>query len=477
MTRFNVLAAVCSLLATAATALDPISVQQQQFIQKSGERFMMIGVDYQPGGEGGYGTGAGDPLSNSTICLRDAALMQRLGINTIRMYNLDPTLNHDECASIFNAIGIYMVVDVNAPLAGESLDRSQPEASYTTSYLTRIFSIVEAFKDYPNILGFFAGNEIINDIPTAGPTPPYIRAVQRDLKNYIAAHASRKIPVGYSAAQVQEVLHDTWAYLECDNDGDNSRSDFFGLNSYSWCGDASSFTISKYNVLADWFNNSTIPVFFSEFGCNTPSPRLFQEIPTLYGPQMVTLSGGLVYEWTQSQADYGLVQTEEDGSLKLLADFDRLQEQYNKLNITQITTQNDTATNLKPRKCSKILISNDGFSSNFDIPEPPSGADALIKNGIKNPPKGKIVEVRDTAVTVKVYKSDGSEVENLEITIQEGANSPGKNGDGLETASATSTSTDGPKPSATKKGGAGVVRAVGGGFGAAAAALVLALLM
>lgn len=123
------------------------------------------------------------------------------------------------------------------------------------------------------------------------------------------------------------------------------------------------------------------------------------------------------------------------------------------------------------------MISNDGFSSNFDIPEPPSGADALIKNGIKNPPKGKIVEVRDTAVTVKVYKSDGSEVENLEITIQEGANSPGKNGDGLETASATSTSTDGPKPSATKKGGAGVVRAVGGGFGAAAAALVLALLM
>jgi hypothetical protein len=326
--------------------------------------------------------------------------------------------------------------------------------------------VVEAFKDYPNLLGFFAGNEIINDIPTAGPTPPYIRAVQRDLKNYISAHSDRKIPVGYSAAQVQEVLHDTWAYLECDNDGDDSRSDFFGLNSYSWCGDASSFTISNYNVLADWFNNSTIPVFFSEFGCNTPAPRLFQEIPVLYGPQMTALSGGLVYEWTQSPAKYGLAETEEDGSLKLLHDFDTLQAQYKKLNITLITTQNDTATNLKPRQCSKDLISNDGFSTDFDIPRLPSGADDLIKNGIKNAPKGKIVDIKDTDVTVKVFKSDGAQVQNLKITIQDGPNSPGKNGGDLETATVSGSATDtasGASATETKKGDADTLRVVGGG--------------
>jgi hypothetical protein len=37
--------------------------------------------------------------------LRDAALMQVLGVNAIRVYNLDPDVNHDECASIFNAVG------------------------------------------------------------------------------------------------------------------------------------------------------------------------------------------------------------------------------------------------------------------------------------------------------------------------------------------------------------------------------------
>lgn len=120
---------------------------------------------------------------------------QELGINTIRSYNVDPTLNHDECASIFNSVGIYMLLDVNSPLSGQSLDRSRPRTSYNLNYLNHIFSVVEAFKDYPNTLGFFAGNEIINDLRTAGPNPPYIRAVTRDLKQYIAAHASRTIPV------------------------------------------------------------------------------------------------------------------------------------------------------------------------------------------------------------------------------------------------------------------------------------------
>ncbi len=50
---------------------------------------------YQPGGSAGFIGGSGiDPLSNGTLCLRDAALMQRLGVNTIRVYNLDPSLNH-----------------------------------------------------------------------------------------------------------------------------------------------------------------------------------------------------------------------------------------------------------------------------------------------------------------------------------------------------------------------------------------------
>lgn len=32
--------------------------------------------------------------------------MQQLGVNTIRVYNLSPTLDHDQCVSIFNAVSV-----------------------------------------------------------------------------------------------------------------------------------------------------------------------------------------------------------------------------------------------------------------------------------------------------------------------------------------------------------------------------------
>jgi hypothetical protein len=101
--------------------------------------------------------------------------MQRLGVNAIRVYNLNPSVNHDLCASIFNSVGIYMLLDVNSPLGGESIHRGEPGSSYHSGYLKRIFGVVEAFKDYPNTLAFFGGNEIINDVQSAEENPPYIR--------------------------------------------------------------------------------------------------------------------------------------------------------------------------------------------------------------------------------------------------------------------------------------------------------------
>ena len=74
------------------------------------------------------------------------------------------------------------------------------------------------------------------------------------MKNYIAKRAAdpkqkmRKIPVGYSAADVREILKDTWNYFQCDHDDDASTSDFFGLNSYSWCGEGDSKTSGTFNI-------------------------------------------------------------------------------------------------------------------------------------------------------------------------------------------------------------------------------------
>ncbi|KAF2816226.1 uncharacterized protein BDZ99DRAFT_131475 [Mytilinidion resinicola] len=466
-------------LASIAYAVHTVEIQGQDFVDsKTSKRLMIIGVDYQPGGQAGYKPQSGqDPLTNGTVCLRDAALLQRLGVNTIRVYNIDPSANHDDCASIFNAVGIYMILDVNSPLAGESLDRSDPSGSYNADYLTRTFGIVEAFKNFPNTLAFFAANEVMNDIPSSKENPPYIRAIQRDLKNYIAAHATRTIPVGYSAADVRPILNDTYNYFQCNIDGktDLTRSDFIGLNSYSWCGAAATFQTAGYNDLVSMFQNSSLPIFFSEYGCNKPLgiPRVFNEVAALYGPQMTALSGGLVYEYSEEEADYGLVNINENATVTLKKDYDNLQDHYNKLNLTLLQSADPTATNAKAPECSSGLISDSGFSQNFTIPSPPDGVDDLIKNGIKNPNNGKLVDVTETAVPMAIYGSNGVEVKGLAIKIlgNDDSNLPGG-----ETTSANATSTGAaPSASATKKGAAGKLSADTGGLLAVALTCLLML--
>jgi hypothetical protein len=260
-------------LAGAACAVKPADVSGLAFIDTSTkQRLQTIGVDYQPGGQAAFNPTTGqDVLSDASVCLRDATILQRLGVNTIRVYNVNPQTNHDLCMSLFNAAGIYVIVDVNSPFM--SINRDEPNSTYTIDYLNYIFGQVENFKGYPNTLAFFSGNEIINDYATAKANPPYIRAVQRDLRRYIAKQSSRHIPVGYSAADVRDVLQDTWSYVNCAINGttDDSMGEFFGLNSYSWCGADATYTSAGYDTLVNMFKNTAIPVMFSEFGCNKPN--------------------------------------------------------------------------------------------------------------------------------------------------------------------------------------------------------------
>jgi len=319
-----------------------------------------------------------------------------------------------------------MIIDVNSPLAGQSLDRTNPSGSYTLGYVDHIFSVAQAFMGYPNTLGFFSGNEVINDVGTAADNPPYIRAIQRDLKAYIAQHASRTIPVGYSAADVRSVLEDQVTYLSCEipNSGnDTSRSDFFGLNSYSWCG-GDNFQTAGYDQLVTIFQNTTIPVFFSEYGCNQPSPRVFDEVQALYGPQMTVMSGGLVYEFTQGSNNYGVVSVANNGSATLLPDFVNLQGQLNQLNVTLLQSGNSTAQSANPPACASSLISSSGFSNNFNIPSAPQGAAALISNGVQSAQTGSIVSVTATSVQIPCFGTGGALLNNLILHAVNGPNVP-----------------------------------------------------
>ena len=109
-------------------------------------------------------------------------------------------------------------------------------------------------------------------------------------------------------------------YFSCD--GPENAADFYGINMYEWCGTTVNFETSGYADRTKEFENFTIPVFFSEYGCNVPQPRTFADVPSLYSSNMTdTWSGGIVYMYFEEANNYGLVTIQGDSSVSTLRAF------------------------------------------------------------------------------------------------------------------------------------------------------------
>ncbi|QLQ80892.1 hypothetical protein HG537_0E02470 [Torulaspora globosa] len=417
--RRNLLCFLVLFLGCACVArgyVNPIEVEGKHFVDSvTKQPFYIKGVDYQPGGSSDVTTNK-DPLSDSETCARDIVLFQELGINTIRIYSVNPDLDHDKCMSLLAAAGIYLILDVNSPLENQHLNRYEPWTTYNEIYLEHVFKVVEQFSHYNNTLGFFAGNEIINDRESAKHAPPYVKAVVRDMKDYIKAHSARSIPVGYSAADDLDYRVPLSSYLECCENVDEDISvDFYGVNSYQWCG-SQTMESSGYDKLVEAYKNYTKPVFFSEFGCNKVLPRQFNEIEALYSKGMYAVfSGGLVYEFTQESNNYGLVELDSDGAVRLLKDFDMLKKHYDN---TKLPTADDV--NKAAAADSSVLSQKDALETvpiceksykNLGI----NGkvADGLagdfVKNGV-DVNKGHYVDLEenDFTTTYDIFDSNGN---------------------------------------------------------------------
>lgn len=277
----------------------------------------MQGIDYQPGGS----SNLVDPLADATTCARDIAKFKDLGLNTVRIYTVDNTADHSACMGLLADAGIYLILDVNSPKY--SLNRANAAPSYNAVYLQNIFATIDKFANYTNTLAFFSANEVINDGTTTAAAR-YVKAVTRDMRQYLKARSYRQIPVGYSAADVSENRMDMAHYMNCGTD--DERSDFFGFNDYSWCS-PSSFEKSGWDQKVKNFTGYGIPIFLSEFGCiiNT---RKFDELDALYSTDMTAVySGGLVYEYTMETNGYGIVKVDSDTSVSELDGYAVLKKQ------------------------------------------------------------------------------------------------------------------------------------------------------
>lgn len=266
-------------------------------------RFYIRGIDYQPGGS----SANIDPLADTSICGRDIPKFQELGVNTVRVYSVDNSKDHTECMQQLNDAGIYLVLDVNSP--AYSIRRDKPAPSYNAAYLQSIFATIDEFQKYDNTLAFFSGNEVINHEEKSTQTAPYVKATTRDMRQYIAERGYRKIPVGYSAADVSDNRMQSADYFNCGTEFE--RSDFFAFNDYSWCS-PSSFQISGWDQKVKNFTGYGLPIFLSEWGCIT-NGRDFSEMEALMSDEMTPVySGGLMYEYSLEENDFGIVTIDGD---------------------------------------------------------------------------------------------------------------------------------------------------------------------
>jgi len=207
--------------------------------------------------------------------------------------------------SAFAAAGIYVIVDLPSP----TINISRTSPSWNNDIFTAYSQVVDSMAGYSNVLGFFAANEVVNSSSTS-ISAAFVKAAVRDIKAYIQLKNYRSIGVGYNMGDdVGDITTgDTTAdYLTGNCGDDNATADFLGMTKFSWCGD-SSISSSGYDKVIEHFSNYSVPLFFSEYGCNAKSPRTFSEMSAIYGPQMSGfLSGGIVYQYQDAGNSYGIL--------------------------------------------------------------------------------------------------------------------------------------------------------------------------
>ncbi|KAM7222011.1 1,3-beta-glucanosyltransferase [Rhypophila decipiens] len=366
---------VALLGAGAANALDVISVKGNKFFDSKGKQFFMKGVAYQ--------LTPADPLVDAEQCSRDATLMKTLGANTIRVYHVDPKADHSKCMATFADAGIYTLIDLDT--FDTYILPNDPWWNQTQH--DRYAEVMDAFIDFNNVLGFFIGNEIIA-MANQSQVAPFIKSATRDMKAYRDKKGYRKVPIGYSAADIAELRPMLQDYLTCGGrEADNV--DFFALNSYEWC-DKTTYDVSGYANLQKTAENFPVPIFFSETGCNVPGPRLFDDQEAIFGSEMVNdWSGSIVYEWIEEANHYGLISygpkveptvtgknieggfTRAGTPQPVTPDFENLRSKWATITPKGVASSDYTPTDLSTRACP--TSTKDGWLINGNVALPTVG--------------------------------------------------------------------------------------------------------
>lgn len=317
---------------TSFKGTPPLVVSGYRFFDSStGAYFGVRGVNYYPRpNTGAFDTNNLDLFTNSPehehLRTRDFPMFEKLNANTIRLYAVDPNVDHSAFMCELQALGMYVIVDLGSSCVGCEITPVAPPACYPKSYKDRGEKIIREFARYDNVMAFSGGNEVNHRSAGHGPdsNAPCQKMFIRDMRNFIAAHAKvgmRQVPVGLVTADSER--DDNALYYNCESSSlSYERAEWYGLNTYIQCDDIADATkAAGFNNLRDSFikYKYSIPVILTEFGCTSdrfPSAvdaesgrtydgqRTFHDALWMNTPDYTEhFNGGCVFEYSTENAN------------------------------------------------------------------------------------------------------------------------------------------------------------------------------
>lgn len=98
------------------------------------------------------------------------------------------------------------------------------------------------------------------------------------------------------------------------------------------------------------FTGLPVPAYFSEYGCNTVTPRTWTEVVGLFGAEMSAVySGGIAYSYfpTNDPKSFGMV-TVDGNTVTTSTDFTNLGSQYSAVTFLTTPAQSAATANTPP---------------------------------------------------------------------------------------------------------------------------------
>ena len=252
----------------------------------------------------------------------DIQNFERLGVNTVRIYGVNPSVSHDGFMCALEAAGIYAIIGLLADCEDCGIGGVPAPECYPASLKTRGQFVMNTFSKYVNTLAFSAGNEAALYARDAGGgvdwNAPCQKQFLRDMRSYLQTCSAvpnsilpRQVPVGLVTADFDRSIKALYFGCRTDPNDELENAEWYGLNTYQHCDpNAESIEdLAGYGRLLEDFSSYklTIPTMLSEFGCRErfdaigefEAQRTWLQIDALYSEEYQDVfCGGVVFEYS-----------------------------------------------------------------------------------------------------------------------------------------------------------------------------------